>query len=248
VGEEAEVGGAFVGRGSEGGEGVEEREVELAGVGLAADGKDVLEVEGGGKFLFELEDFVVVIVEEGEEGGLGTGGSFEAEEWEVVEEARPVLGIEEKVLEPEAEALANGGGLGSLEVGVAKAGVRLVLGREAGEELEDMKEFLEEEREGLFELDEVGVVSDVGGGGAEVDDGFGVGAGVAEGVDMGHDVVAEFFFVGVDFVKVDVGGGRLHLGNLFGRDGEAMFVLGFGEGNPEAAECEGAPLEGEEVG
>lgn len=62
---------------------------------------------------------------------------------------------------------------------------------------------MEKKGEGLFKLDQVGIVGDVRGSGAEVEDGFSCGALVAKGVDVGHDVVAEFLLVLVGGGKVD---------------------------------------------
>ena len=89
-------------------------------------------MEGGGDLLFELKHFVVVAFEEGEEGTLGAGGSFGAEEGDLLDEAVEVAGVEEEILEPEAETLADGGGLGGLVVGVAEAGVGSVFLGEGG--------------------------------------------------------------------------------------------------------------------
>jgi len=91
----------------------------------------------------------------------------------------------------------------------------------AAPDVDESEESGADELEGLSHLDEVGVVADEGGGGAEVDDGSRVGSGVAEGVDVGHDVVAELFFVFGGFCEVDVFEVLVHLLELFGGDGQA---------------------------
>jgi hypothetical protein len=66
------------------------------------------------------------------------------------------------------------------------------------------------------------VVSDVAGGGAEVDDGHGLGAHGAKGVDVGHDVVPHLLLLLLGHGKVDVIEMRTHLRQLLLRDGQTL--------------------------
>ena len=57
---------------------------------------------------------------------------------------------------------------------------------------------------------QVGVVDDVHAGAAEVDDAAGGRGGVAEGVDVGHDVMTQLFFAARDGIEIDVIYGSFH--------------------------------------
>jgi len=210
------VGG--LGEGREGGEDVG---VDFSVVGLACDGGDGAEAHFFCDECFEASDLVVVSFEECEVGGLCAGGAFDAAEGEGVEAVQDFVEVEDEVVAPEGGSFADGGELCGLEVGVAEGGQGAVFAGEFSEEVDESEESGADELEGLSHLDEVGVVADEGGGGAEVDDGSRVGSGVAEGVDVGHDVVAELFFVFGGFCEVDVFEVLVHLLELFGGDGQA---------------------------
>ncbi len=272
MGEKANVVGGFVSGGGGDGEGVDDLGVDEAGVGLACGGievrrqrkevRDALTVGfaltpnpsprgRGGKErreffddeLIEAVDLLGVVVEECEEGGLGSGGAFQAAKAQAVEASFDFFEGKDKVVGPEGGAFADGGGLGGLEVGEAEGWQIAVFGGEGCESIDDARELLSDETERLADLDEVGVADDVLGGGSEVNDGAGGWGGVTKGMDVGHDVVAELGFVTGGGVEVDVVEVIADVGDLVLGDVEAEFALGLGEGEPEAAP-EGVPCLG----
>ena len=93
--------------------------------------------------------------------------------------------------------------------------------------------FLRDEPEGVPHDDDVGVVADIAGGSAQVDDALCLRALEAVGVDMAHDVVADEFFSGLRFLIVDVVLMGDEFVDLFFSDREAQLHLGFREGNPQ---------------
>lgn len=248
MGEEADISSHFVGGGGKRFEGVEDVEVEFSRIGLTCNGEDLCKAEVGGNEGFELFDFGGIVVEEGEEGGLGAGSAFGAEEGERCDVPFEFLGVEEEVLEPEAGAFADGGWLRGLEVRVGKAGGSCFRFCEAREEAQDVDEFVEEQLEGFSKLDKVGVIGDIGRGGAEVDDRLGFGALVAKCVDMGHYVMAKPFFVLGGGGKVDFVDVIFELGDLLVGNREAEFLLRFCKRSPKAAERGNFILGGEEAG
>ena len=95
-----------------------------------------------------------------------------------------------------------------------------------------MDEFIEEKLKGFFELDEIGIVGHIRGGGAEMDDRFGVRALVSKSVDMGHYVMAEPFFVEAGGGKVDFIDVVFQLSDLLVSDWKSELLLCFGESCP----------------
>ena len=87
------------------------------------------------------------------------------------------------------------------------------------------------------EAEQISVADDVLAGASEVDDALCGGAAVAEGVDMGHDIVAEFAFIFGGEGEVFVGDleVRFHLVDLFVGDVEAAGLLGLCDGEPDLA-------------
>ena len=105
-------------------EGVQDIDIDLAGVSLR--GGDLGLVEAGllGDELVELLDESVVTLEDGEERALRASRALDTTELveEVVTSALKVAEIVEEVSDPEGSTLANSHELGRLAVGVAKAG------------------------------------------------------------------------------------------------------------------------------
>lgn len=169
VGEQTDVGGHLVDGGTERGKGAEDIGVDLTRVGLASDGVGVAEARELSDALVESLDLLVVAIEEGEEGALGTGRALDATEAEVVTSTLEVAQVPEKLLDPEGGTLADGRQLSGLEVGETKGREVLVLLGEGGETGNDDGELGEEDVETITEEDQVSVVSDKARGGTEAD-------------------------------------------------------------------------------
>ena len=120
--------------------------------------------------------------------------------------------------------------------------------REPAECVDHRGERLAQLVEALLHQDEIGVVGDVAGCGAEVNDVARAGRDVPEGVDVGHHVVAEALFVGRGAVQVDVVEVGAELGQLFRLEAGRLAVVGektefrLGLGEPEPEPPPGAEL------
>ena len=95
--------------------------------------------------------------------------------------------------------------------------------------------------------DNVGVVGDIAAGGSQMDDAGGGGGCLSIGVDMGHHIVAHFFFPLGGAVKIDVGDMLLKLLYLLGCDGQTQLHLCFGKGYPQPSPGFNPLLGGEQV-
>ena len=148
---------------------------------------------------------------------------------------RDLLHVEREVLHPERGALADGRELRRLEVGVGEAGK---LGRPPGERLQCAQhrdEPAEQQPQPFAHDDEVGVVGDERAGGAEVQVRPRGRRLVAEGVDVGHDVVAEAALVARGGSEVGVVQVGPHLRQRLVGDVEPQLALGLGQRQPEPA-------------
>ena len=99
-----------------------------------------------------------------------------------------------------------------------------------GHGVDDAHEAVAHLNQGIAQLDKVAIVGHIAACGAQVYDGPGFGCHIAEGVDVGHDIVAELLFVIGHFGEVDVvqvGGHFLH---LILRNGQAKLVFRPGQG------------------
>jgi len=149
-------------------------------------------------------DLFVVAVEQLHETGLRSGRSLDSAHRETLDFGLYPLQIDKEVLAPQCCALPHGGELSRLVVGEAQGGhVRKLLG-EGGQHVESLDELPLDEEHRVTELHDVGVIANVAGSGAKVDDWHRLGSDLAESVDVPHDIVAEFTFVLSSELEVDV--------------------------------------------
>lgn len=92
---------------------------------------------------------------------MGPSRSLGTAETKVVAGASEIAEIPEKVLQPEAGTLSNGGKLGRLVVSVAKSSEVFVLNGELTEFVDYVGELGEDDIETLFEKDQVRVIGAV---------------------------------------------------------------------------------------
>ena len=164
--------------------------VELAGVGLTRDRKHPREAHLQRHPGIELAHLLVVAVEQLEKARLRSGGPLDPSELQRLEPVQQLLRVEQKLLHPQGDALADGGELRRLEVGVSEAGHGPLATRQLGERHQHRREAAQQQLQALPHQHQIGVVGDVGAGRAEVEERPRGGRLLAEVMDVGHDVVA----------------------------------------------------------
>ena len=233
VAEQPQVGGELAGGLGDAGQGGNHLIVHLPGVGLAGHGGGGLKAHLSGDLLVQLTALGVVAVEELQEGGLSAGGALAAQQLQVGDAVLHVGKVQQQLVHPQGGPLAHGDKLGGLEVGEAQGGQGLVLPGEFGQLVQHPHDLVPDQAQALPHEDHVGVVPHIAAGGAQVDDGHGVGAGLAVGVDVGHHVMAQLLFVLGGLVVINVGEVGLQLLHLLGGHRQAQLHLGPGQGDPQ---------------
>jgi hypothetical protein len=176
----------------------------------------------------------VVALEQRQERGLRAGRALDAPEREAPLELVQVRQVQGEVLDPERGALAERGRLGRLQVRQPEDRPRLPLEREGAESAQHVDELHAHEREPVAQDHEVGVVGDVAGGRAEVQDPARRPAALAPGVHVGHHVVAQLALEALGQLEVHVLEVRAQLGELGVRDRQAELLLALGQREPDA--------------
>ena len=195
--------------------------VDLAGVGLAADGQRCVKAHALCNIDVQGLDLVLVPLKEGQEGGLGAGGPLAAQGAQAVQEVVQRLQVHQDILQPQADALAQGGGLGGLEMGVAQHGQGLVFEGLPGQGPGHPQQAPAQQSHGLLQNQDVGIVGDIAAGGPQVEDGGGHRRRLGIGLQVGHHIMAQLFFKALNHRKIDVPGLGLQLRNLRIGDGQA---------------------------
>jgi len=238
VGQQAQVGGELHAALADAGQCVEDEGVHLAAVGLAGHRDDGLAVEAHllGDGSIHGADLVGVALEQLHKGSLGAGGTLDATQLQGSQTVVDLAEVHHQLVGPQGSALAHGGGLGGLAVGVGHAGHILVLLGELCQLCQHADELLAHQLEALTHHDNVGIVADIAAGGTQMDDACRLGTLLAVSVDMAHDVVAhQLLPLDGDFI-VDVVHMSFQLGHHLGGDiGQALLHLGPGQGHPQAA-------------
>ena len=209
--------------------------VHLAAVGLAADRHDLGKVHLGADVGLDGLDLGGVAVEQLHKAGLGAGGALNAAQCQLGDLVVKLLQIHVQLVHPERGALADGGQLRGLAVGVGQAGHGLVLVGELGQICQHADDLLAHELQALAHDDDVGVVTDIAAGRAQMDDALCLGALQAVGVDVAHHVMADELLARNGVLIVDVVLVRLQLGNLLIGDGQALLLLGLSQRDPQPA-------------
>ena len=141
--------------------------------------------------------------------------------------------VEHQLVEPEGRALADGGELRGLQMGVGERGHVLVAVREIRQQRNDVEELAADDPQALPHDDHVGVVADVAARRAQVDDPLRRGALHPVGVDVAHHIVTDLLLPRLGDVVVDVVRVGLQLGDLRVGDREALPLLRPGQGDPQ---------------
>ena len=130
-----------------------------------------------------------IAVEQIEEGGLGTGGSLGAAQFEASAFETQPLEIEEQLVQPQRGAFAHGGRLRRLQVGHPEARFRRPALGEVGERRDHRQQTGLHQRHGVAGDALLGVVADEAARGAEVENRFGRRRVLGVDVEVGHDIV-----------------------------------------------------------
>ena len=120
-------------------------------------------------------------------------------------------------------------------MGIAQGGRGGVFLRKGREILHHRQQLAPEITQPVPVQDQVGVVGDVAAGGPQMDDARRQRRGLAVGIDVGHDIVADLPLPLPGGIVVDIGDVLLQLADLLLRYRQAQVMLGPGQGRPQAA-------------
>ena len=228
-----------------GGQAVENPAVQLSGIGLAADIKAAFKSESGADAPVHLVNLLPVAVEQFQEAGFGAGGAPAAQELHAVNHKFQFFQVGGKVLHPQCCSFAYRHQLGRLVVGIAQRGHSLVGISKFRQIGQDFLQLFFQVHQALAVDHQVGIIGNVAAGSAQVDDACCVRCHFAVGVDMGHHIMAHFFFPGGGTSVVNVRQMGFQLGHLLLRHRQAQFLLCPGQGNPQPSPGQDSHIAGE---
>ena len=237
VTEQTQVHGKLVGRGADAGQGLDGLHVELTGIGLTGNCKNLGKSKLCSDKLIHLAHLIVVSLKEFDKGGLGADRTLGAPRLDLRFQVLKVVEIHEKILKIQGVTLTDRGGLSRLIMGVPQGCEPLVLARKGDEIGDNIDQALLDELQTLFLEQQIGVAANKLRSCAEMDDRLGSRALEAIGIDMGHDIMADLFFLGRGQLEIDIRDmGPQFIEHGAGDEiGKTHLMLGFGQGDPAAA-------------
>ena len=173
--------------------------IHLARVGLARNGYYCVKAHLLSYQLFKLLYLIGIALKKLHEGSLSTGSALRAEQFQLRDLEIEVLEVGEQFVAPKCSALAYCGELCGLEVGVSEAGHSLVLIGKFSELRNYLYQLSLYHLHSVAHDDNVGVVANVAGSSAGR-----LGSRLAEGVNVRHNVVANYLFARGGYLVVDI--------------------------------------------
>ena len=134
VGQQTDIGGHLHGALGNAGQGAQHLIIHLAAVGLAADGHHLVKAHLGGDVRLHGLDLLLVALKQLHKAGLGAGGALGAAQGQMGNAGVQLLQVHVELVHPQGGALAHGGQLGRLAVGVGQAGHILVFPGKVGQQ------------------------------------------------------------------------------------------------------------------
>ena len=187
--QDAQIVAEFVGALRKAGQHRQEVGVDLAGVSLPRNRDAPVKPEVGGDARFEFFHFGFVAVKQFHKAGLCAGGALGAEQFQRVEPVFQLFDVHDELVHPQGRTLADRGQLRRLQVGVREARHGFVLKRKRAEIPHHLRRFFQQNAGRFPKLDDVGVVADVAGSRAEVNDALGGRTLYSVRIDVRHHVV-----------------------------------------------------------
>ena len=136
--------------------------------------------------------------------------------------------VAEKILHPERGPFPDGDKLRGLVMGIAQRGRIPVLPGKGGQIFQNRQDFPPQKPQGVPVENQVGIVGDITACGPQMENSGGGRGGFPVGVDMGHDIVADFPFPFRREREINIADMVFQFGHLFRRNGQAQ--LGFRPG------------------
>ena len=209
--------------------------VHLAAVGLAAHRHDLGKAHLGADIGLDSFDLGGITAEQFHKAGLGAGGTLDTAQRQLADLVVDLLQVHIQLVHPQGGALANGGQLGGLAVGVGEAGHILVLVSKFSQVCQYADDLLAHQLQSLAHDDDIGVVAHIAAGSTQMDDTLCLGALQAVGIDVAHHVMAHQLFAGDGILVVHVVLVGFQLGDLLIGDSQALLLLGLGKRDPQLA-------------
>ena len=217
---------------------VQDKGIHLAAVGLARHRHNGLGVKAhllcNGSI--HSADLVGIALEQLHKGGLRAGGALDTAQLQGCQTMVDLSQIHHQLVGPQGSALAHGGGLCGLAVGVGHAGHILVLLGKVRQLCQHTHQLFAHQLKTLPHHDDVGVIAHIAAGGTQMDDACCLGALLAVGVNVAHHIMAHQLLARNGDLVVDVVHMGFQLGHHFRGDiGLALLHLGPGQRHPQAA-------------
>ena len=122
-------------------------------------------------------------------------------------------------------------------MGISQSGHRFIFISKGRKVFQNAQQFTAQITQTVPIEDQIAVVGHIAAGGTQMDNACSGGSGFAIGIDMGHHIMAHFFFPLCGTIKINVIDVRFQLRYLLRRDGQAELMLSPRQRHPELSPC-----------
>ena len=145
----------------------------------------------------------MITVKQSQKAGLGSCCALASKKLQAAYDKIQLFNIQKQILNPEACTLAHRYRLGRLEMSKTKSGLSLILKCKAGQLCYNGKHlaFYKLQRFGVDK--NIGVITHIAGGGSQVNNTPGLFTLGTKGMDMSHNIMAGFFFLGFRHIVIN---------------------------------------------
>ena len=224
-----------MGRGSDSGQGFSCFHVKFSWIGLSGYSKDLVKSQFFGNQPVKFSHLGMISVKKLKKGGLGADRTLGSPGLNLTLQVFNIGKVHQQILDIQGIALSDRGRLGRLVMGEAQGGHILISIAECMQVGYHVDKRLFNQGKRLFLDNKIRITDHELGGGAKMDNCLGLWTLKAIGVDMGHHIMAYFFFLCSRNFKINVVYVFFKfINHLLGDQFKAKFMLGLGQGNPAA--------------
>ena len=206
--------------------------IYLAGIRLSGYRITIRKTHLSGYHPIRQTAFLMISVKKLQKAGLGTGRPLGPKQLHRIQHMIQILQIQAQLLQPQGRPLAHGRRLGRLKMGEGQCRLILVGFGKSCQLGHDIDQLLSYQPQGLCHDNNIGIVSHITGGRAQMNDALCQGTLQAVGIHMGHYIMTHLALPLLRRLVIDVLGMAFHLVDLC--DGQSQILLCLRQGNPQS--------------
>ena len=233
--QETDIVREFMSTGSDTGQNIDHTGIHLTGIGLSGYGIAGLESHLLSDHGIDLVDGFLISVEQLQKACLGSCGTLTSQKLHAVDHVADILIIQHQFLQPQGCSLTYCCRLSRLEMSKGQCRQSFVFIRKFGQLGDDIHQFFLYQLQGFRHYDNICIIANVAGCGAQMNDRFCLRTLYTKSIYMRHNVVAYHFLTFFGHIIIDIVHVSFHLIDLLLGNIQSQLFLCLCKGDPESS-------------